>query len=129
MGTFTVIAVFDGNTFEVSPDWELGDERGNMVQAKGYDAPKSGKAAMAFEQKLSGLIHNKKVDLESPDGVERGRLVCDAYYRGINLAEYFSEYKKQVIEEVETEQEEETDIYGDEEVNAEEMEQEESSEK
>ena len=122
METFTVVAVRDGNTFEVSPDWEFGDERGNLVQAKGYTAPKSGKTAMAFEQRLSGLIHNKKVDLESPDGVERGRLVCDVYYQGINLSEHFSEYRQQAVEEAEAEQEEETDVNEDEEVDAEERE-------
>jgi len=127
--TFKVVAVIDGNTFEVSPKWEFGGETGDLVQAKGYTAPKSGQGAMAVEQKLSGLIHNKKVELGSPDGVQDNKLVCEVYYRGVNLAEYFSAYQEQASEEMETEQEELTEISGDEEVDSEEMEQDENSER
>lgn len=122
METFTVVAVIDGNTFEVSPKWEFGDEAGTLVQAKGYTAPKAGRGALAVEQKLSGLIHNKKVELGSPDGVQRNRLVCEVYYRGINVAEYFSAYQEQAMEEVEAEQERSTEVSGDEELNIEETE-------
>ena len=122
METFTVVAVRDGNTFEVSPKWEFGDEKGNLVQAKGYTAPKSGKGAMSVEQRLSGLIQNKKVELGAPDDVQRNRLVCEVYYRGVNIADYFSEYIEQATEEIEAEQEGETEISEDEELNAEEAE-------
>ena len=122
METFTVVAVIDGNTLEVSPKWQFGDETGNLVQAKGYTAPKSGKGAMAIEQKLSGLIHNKKIELGSPDGVQRNRLICEVYYRGINIAEYFSAYQEQSREEIETEQERLAEVSEDEELNIEETE-------
>ena len=95
METFTVTAVIDGNTFEVSPKWEYGDDTGERVQAVGYDAPKAGKRAMAAEQKLSILLQNKKVELGEVQGVERGRLVCEAYFEGRNLASYFREYGEQ----------------------------------
>ena len=95
MGTFAVVAVIDGNTFDVSPGWELEDKTGNRVHAIGYNAPKTGKGAMAAEQKLSILIQNKKVELGSPRGIERGRLVCDVYFKGRNLADYLSAYKEQ----------------------------------
>jgi len=120
--TFTVVAVIDGNTFEVSPNWEFGDETGNLVQAKGYTAPKTGRGAMAVEQKLSGLIQNKKVALGSPDGVQHNRLVCEVYYRDINIAEYFSAYQEQQREEIEAEQENLTEVSGDEELDIEETE-------
>ena len=122
METFTVEAVIDGNTFEVSPGWEFGDEKGVLVQAKGYTAPRSGKGAMAVEQRLSGLIQNKKVELDTPDGVQNGRLVCDVYFSGVNLAEYFTAYQEQASEEVETEPEELPGITGDEEPATEETE-------
>ncbi|HEX76035.1 MAG TPA: thermonuclease family protein [Dehalococcoidia bacterium] len=93
METFTVAAVIDGNTFAVSPPWELEDETGDRVRATGYDAPKSGSEAMAAEQKLSILIQNRKVELGTPHGVDRGRLVCDVYFQGMNLADYFPEYR------------------------------------
>lgn len=121
METFTVVAVIDGNTFEVSPKWEFDNEKGNLVQAKGYTAPKSGKGAMAVEQRLSGLIQNKKVELGAPDGVKDNKLVCEVYYRGINIADYFSAYREEAKEEQEAEQEEATDISGDEELDLEEQ--------
>jgi endonuclease YncB( thermonuclease family) len=94
METFTVVAVIDGNTFEVSPPWEWKDETGDRVTATGYDAPRSGKQGMAAEQKLSVLIQNKKVELGTPLKIEGGRLVCEVYFQGMNLADYFSEYKE-----------------------------------
>ena len=113
METFTVVAVRDGNTIEVAPEWEFKNETGVYVQAKGYNAPKTGKPAMSFEQRLSTLLLNKKVEFKSPESVQRNRLVCDVYYNGVNLAEYFSEYREQLIEEEEAAQEEETDVNGD----------------
>ena len=121
METFKVVAVRDGNTVEVAPEWEFKNETGVYVQARGYNAPKAGKAAMSFEQRLSTLLLNREIELKSPEGVQRNRLVCDVYYNGVNLAEHFSEYQEQLIEE-EAAQEEETDVNGDVEIDTEERE-------
>ena len=101
MLTFKVESVIDGNTFEVSPPWEFDGETGKLVQATGYDAPKSGKGAISVEQKLSVLMQNKDVELESPQGIENGRLLCEVYFQGINLADYLPEYKEHADESVE----------------------------
>jgi endonuclease YncB( thermonuclease family) len=101
MATFRIESVIDGNTFEVSPPWEFDGETGKLVQATGYDAPKSGKGAIAAEQKLSILMQNKNVELESPQGIEGGKLLCEVYFQGINLADYFPEYKEHDDESVE----------------------------
>ena len=122
MAIFTVVAVVDGNTFKVSPKWEFGGETGDLVQVKGYTAPKSAKVAMTVEQKLSVLIQNRKVELGSPDRVQHNRLVCEVYYRGINIAEYFSAYQEQTREGIETEQEKLNVISEDEELNMDETE-------
>ena len=104
METFRVEAVVDGNTFEVSPPWEFSGETGKLVQAIGYNAPKSGKGAVAAEQRLSILMQNKNVELEAPQGIEGGKLLCKVYFQGINLADYFTAYKEQddgPVEEIE----------------------------
>jgi hypothetical protein len=94
METFKVECIIDGNTFEVSPRWKLEDGvTGNLVQAVGYDAPKSGKEAMNVEQRLSIMLQNKKVQLGTPHGVQDDKLLCDVYFNGVNLADYFSHYK------------------------------------
>jgi len=87
MGTFAVVAVIDGNTFDISPRWELQDSSGECVRATGYNAPKAGKGAMAAEQKLSIFIQNKKVELGSPRWIQEGRLVCEVYFQGRHLAD------------------------------------------
>lgn len=114
MEEFKVMAVIDGNTFEVSPDWEFDGQRGNMVRAKGYEAPRYGKEAMKMEQNLSILIMNKKVALGMPDGIEKGNLVCEVYFDGRNIADYFTQYKERLEEDEEEEQEEE-EVIGEEE--------------
>ena len=101
METFRVEAVIDGNTFEVSPPWTFDGKTGKLVQATGYDAPKSGKRAVAAEQKLSILMQNKNVELDSPQGIEGGKLLCKVYFQGINLADYFTAYKEHDEESVE----------------------------
>jgi hypothetical protein len=110
METFTVEAVLDGNTFEVSPKWKYEGVTGDLVEATGYYPPKKGKGGMSAEQKLSVLIHNKKIELGTPQGVERNRLVCEVFFRGVNLADYFSEYRRQGEGE---RHEEEGDVDGD----------------
>ena len=99
METFKVTAVIDGNTFEVSPKWEFDGQKGNIVQAKGYTAPKHGKEAMKLEQNISILIMNKKVELGMPSGIEGDKLVCEVCFEGRNIADYFAQYKEQQEEE------------------------------
>lgn len=94
METFTVAAVVDGNTFIVSQPWEFNGSTGDYVIATGYKAPKTGADAMSAEQKLSLLIQNKKIELGTPHKVAKGKLICDVYFRGINLADYFPEYQE-----------------------------------
>ena len=105
MESFNVEAVYDGNTIEVSPKWEFEGTKGDIVVATGYDPPKKGKPGMSAEQKLSILVHNKKVELGTPEGLDGKKLVCEVFFNGINLADYFSEYKGKTDEEEGTEDE------------------------
>ena len=105
MESFNVEAVFDGNTIEVSPKWQFEGTKGDIVVATGYNPPKSGKAGMSAEQKLSILIHNKKVELGTPEGLDGKKLVCEVFFNGINLANYFSEYREKAGEGEEPEDE------------------------
>jgi len=94
MAVFTVISIIDGDTFEVSPRWKWNGEIGTRIRPTGYDAPElhTHKGPVA-KNELSKLILGKQVELGSAYKVDRGRLVCDVYCRGRNLAEYFPGYQ------------------------------------
>jgi endonuclease YncB( thermonuclease family) len=94
MPTFTVTSVIDGDTFEVSPQWKWNGQTGSRVRPAGYDAPElhfyGGQAA---KDKLSILIFRGQVDLRAAHTIDRGRLVCEVYFKNKNLADYFPEYQ------------------------------------
>ena len=94
MSAFTVTAIIDGDTFEVSPQWKWNGETGTRVRPTGYDAPElHAYGGQAAKDKLSRLILREEVDLRTAYKVDRGRLVCDVYFRGKNLVDYFPEYQ------------------------------------
>ncbi len=94
MAVFRVTTIIDGDTFTVAPQWQWNGQSGAHVRPTGYDAPElhepGGQAAKA---KLSRLILGRNVELRTAHRVDRGRLVCDVYVDGRNLADYFPEYR------------------------------------
>jgi len=94
MVEFRVTAIVDGDTFDVSPDWRWNGQTGSRVRPTGYDAPEiyasGGQLAKA---KLERLILGRQVELREAHKVDRGRLVCDVFFNGRNLADYFPEYQ------------------------------------
>ncbi len=92
MSTFTVTDIIDGDTFDVSPQWKWKDETGSRIRPAGYDAPELNTyGGQAAKDKLSRLIKGKAVDLRTAHKIDRGRLVCEVYFGGKNLADYFPE--------------------------------------
>jgi len=45
------------------------------------------------KDKLARLILDQQVELGSAYKIDHGRLVCDVYFKGKNLASYFPEYQ------------------------------------
>ena len=90
MTKFNVIRIVDGDTFDVSPGWRWNSESGSRVRPAGYDAPERGTpGAAAATQALAGLILGKTVELGTAHRVDRGRLVCEVFFYGHNLKDYF----------------------------------------
>jgi len=93
MATFTVTSVIDGDTFIVSPQWSWQGQTGSRVRPTGYDAPEiHASRGLSAKARLERLVLGKQVELGTAYRVDRGRLVCDVYVNGRNLAAYFPEY-------------------------------------
>lgn len=91
---FKVTKIMDGDTFEVSPNWKWNNQEGNVVRPSGYNTPEEGQQGyQAAKDKLSKLILGKEVDLKNPIKLSYGRLLCDVYLNGKNLADFFPEYQ------------------------------------
>jgi len=91
---FEVTSVIDGDTFEVSPNWKWNNQEGNVVRPTGYNTPEEGESGyQAAKDKLTKLILGEEVELKNAIKITYGRLLCDVYYKGKNLADYFPEYK------------------------------------
>jgi len=94
MSTFNVISIVDGDTFDVSPHWKWNGQTGNRVRPAGYDAPElHAYGGQVAKDKLSKLIFGKQVDLRTAHKIDRGRLVCEVYFKNKNLASYFPAYQ------------------------------------
>ena len=94
MAEFSVVTIIDGDTFDVSPQWRWNGQDGSRVRPAGYDAPElQSYGGQAAKEKLTRLILGENVDLRSAHRIDRGRLVCDVYFKGNNLAEYFPKYQ------------------------------------
>lgn len=94
MPNFTVTQIIDGDTFVVSPFWTWSKQTGDRVRPAGYDAPEVGTpGAAAATARLGQLILHQQVELREAHRIDRGRLVCEVFYRGRNLTEYFPAYR------------------------------------
>jgi endonuclease YncB( thermonuclease family) len=94
MHTFKVTEIIDGDTLAVSPLWRWKGEAGDRVSPTGYDAPEQGTSgAGAATTRLHGLLYRKTIELGKFATIDRGRLVCDVYLNGKNLADFFTRYQ------------------------------------
>jgi len=91
---FRVVTVIDGDTFTVSPNWQFNGQSGDTVRANGYNTPEEGQPGyQTAKTKLKNLIEGKQVELRNYITLTYGRLLCDVYYNGKNLKDYFREYQ------------------------------------
>lgn len=93
MALFLVTQIIDGDTFEVNPGWKWQQQTGVRIRPTGYDAPELGSLSGALvKNQLARMILGKQVELGSAYKIDRGRLVCDVFFNGKKLEEYFPRY-------------------------------------
>jgi endonuclease YncB( thermonuclease family) len=81
-----VIAIIDGNTFQISPGWKFKEEEGHRVRIANYNTPEKGQPGYSEARtKLSSLILYENVELKNPVNLSYGRLVCDVYLNGTDI--------------------------------------------
>jgi len=91
-----VVDVMDGVTFRIMQTWSWQDHRGNGVRALGYNPPRLDQpGGQAAKMRLARLILGQQVTSGEPIGVIDGLLVCPVYYEGIDLVDYFVQYKQE----------------------------------
>lgn len=89
----TITNIVDGDTFDVSPGWSWQNQTGSRIRPTGYDAPELNKLAGIFAKTEVGkMLAGQQVELRVAYKVDRGRLVCDVYFRGVELASYFKKW-------------------------------------
>ncbi len=94
MSKFKVTRVVDPGTFVVSPTWEWQGDKGKYIRITGYICP--GCENPIYEsalKRLKNLIKGKNVELRHAYRIDSNRLVCDVYLNGINIADFFPEFK------------------------------------
>ena len=85
---FKVVSIVDGDTFDVSPNWSWGGNNGSRIRIKGYNAPESNELGYySAKNALSDLLFGKEVELKNPVKLSYGRLLCDVYSNGTNIAD------------------------------------------
>ena len=94
MAAFRVNSVIDGDTFDVTPQWNWNGQTGTRVRPTGFNAPElRARGGQAAKDKLSRLIMGQEIQLGTAHTVDRGRLVCEVSFRGKKLKDYFPEYQ------------------------------------
>jgi len=91
---FTVTEIIDGDTFKISPGWKWNKEKGDTIRPTGYNTPEQGNPGyQETKEKLEQLLLNKEVELKKPVKLSYNQLLCNVYFNGKNLAEFFPDYK------------------------------------
>lgn len=93
MAFFKVTKIYDGNTFEVE-GWKWNDYSGKFVRAAGYSTPNMRQEFNFLpKQKLERLILYKTIELGNVHNLSNGVLTCEVFINGVNLSDYFPEYR------------------------------------
>ncbi len=85
----TVVRVIDGDSFEVSPEWQWNGYSGNQVRIADFYAPELDKpGGQEAKDKLAKLIDRQSVTLKNANTLSFGRLVCDVFLNDDNITQW-----------------------------------------
>ncbi len=100
---FRLLGVIGSNTIRITPVWEWNGNSGTIVNINGYAFPESLSQPIKvihgyiLQQRLQTLIQGFEIKLLNPVSVYRigdeNCIKCDVFLNGVNIANYFPEYK------------------------------------
>jgi hypothetical protein len=94
MSRFKVTEILDPGTIVVSPTWKWQEDVGMSIRPTGYVCPNCPSPAYESAMKrLKNLIYGKSIELRKAYRVDQGKLVCDVFINGINLSDFFPDFK------------------------------------
>lgn len=96
---FKVIEILSADEIIVEPEWVYNGLTGKKVVIWGYETPKKGMYGFDFaKQKLKAILYKKDVKLFTPtifkDKTTENKILCRVYLEGIDISNYFPEFKK-----------------------------------
>ena len=99
---FTVTKIIDRRTIEVTPNWQIGVSKGNLVKIKEFLNVE--REFNEFEvdwilNKMSQLLLNKRIELKNPVNDGHPDLKCSVYLNDNNIDLYFPENKPKFYKE------------------------------
>ena len=93
MSLHTVTNVVDDDTFDVSPGVYWSGKNYTRIRPTGFNSPElKSHAGLVAKAALEKLILDKQIEIRDKHTESYGRLVCDVYFQGRNLASYFPRY-------------------------------------
>lgn len=95
---FIVTEIISGDEIIVEPNWLWEGFQGKKVIVFGYKTPKHHMPGYEFAiNKLKEILQGKQVELKDPQFFPNSfgydKLVCRVYLNGVDIANYFPEFK------------------------------------
>ncbi len=91
MALFNVTEVVDGDTFVVSPGWQVNTKKGDRVRIADFNAPELRQhGGDVAHKKLQNLILRQDVELYTRAIDTYGRLVAVVHLNGQNITQYLN---------------------------------------
>ena len=98
MNTWSILNIINGNTIQVKPAWTWNNVTGDKVRINGYTIYSQSLPAQAADDiakgRLNTLLAGKSFILSNPTHIENDTIYCDIYLNGINIVNYFPDFKK-----------------------------------
>ncbi len=96
MAKFSIKEILNGNEIIVTPSWFWEGNTGDRVFISGFHAPKQEGNSSFAKSKLETLLSDTSFELKDPkfwEAYGKDILVCRIFKNGVDISNYFPEFK------------------------------------